>query len=115
MHGFLKGIRLVLWTPAPTSTSAASSTLVAITYIKMIDLMTGRAEGEVGTDGETHILRTSDGGATWRDVSPVLVDRFGQDAFFLDALLAWVWNADLGESWRTLDGGQSWTPVEDVG
>ena len=171
MHGFLKGIRSMLWTPAalvvvalaacapaptpaptrppsaqptrtalpvatpapqqtsgpiliptptptlpaPTSTSAASSTLATITYIKMIDLMTGWAEGEVGTDGEIHILRTSDGGATWRDVSPVLVDRFGQDAFFLDALLAWVWNADLGESWRTQDGGQSWTPVENVG
>jgi len=103
---------------APTSTLTPSSTpmvAVTITYIKMIDRTTGWAEGQLGTEEATHILRTTDGGVTWRDVSPVLVDRFGQDAFILDAQLAWVWNSNLGESWRTQDGGQSWTSIEDVG
>jgi photosystem II stability/assembly factor-like uncharacterized protein len=84
---------------------------VTITYIKMIDMTTGWAEGQVGTEETSRILRTTDGGETWRDVSPVLLEGFGRQGFFLDAQLAWVWTFDGGVVWRTQDGGDTWTSV----
>jgi photosystem II stability/assembly factor-like uncharacterized protein len=87
---------------------------VTINYIKMNDMTTGWAEGQVGTEEATRILRTTDGGGTWRDVGPVLLESHGRHAFFLDAQLAWVWTSDGIEAWRTQDGGQSWTSVGSV-
>jgi len=100
-------------TPIITSTPRAIP--VSIHSIHMMDATTGWAEGYVGTGDETRILRTTDGGATWRDVGPALPDRFGTQAFFMDAQSAWVWNSTEGDAWRTQDGGVSWVQVSHIG
>jgi photosystem II stability/assembly factor-like uncharacterized protein len=79
----------------------------------MVDTTTGWAEGYVGSGEELHILRTADGGMTWRDVSPLQPDPRGYKAFFLDAQLAWAWDSEAGFMWRTKDGGQSWSDIGD--
>jgi hypothetical protein len=80
----------------------------------MMDATTGWADGLVG-NGEKTILRTTDGGTTWRDVSPVPLAHRGFGAFFLNTQLAWAWERESGVIWRTQDGGQSWTQLEDSG
>jgi len=101
--------------PTPTVTSAPLIT-VTLSSIQMIDLTTGWAEGYVGAEKLTHILRTTDGGATWRDVSPILQsDYYGQTIFFLDTQNAWTFVFDTGELLRTQDGGQTWTSLGRMG
>ena len=98
----------------PTSSPTPTSTPVTITHIKMIDTKTGWAEGQVGAVEATRILRTTDGGVNWRDVSPMMHDDF-RYSVFLDEQLAWVWSRDGGAAWRTEDGGQSWVFLEGLG
>jgi len=81
----------------------------------MMDAENGWAEGQVGSREEIRILRTTDGGTTWRDVSPVQVGSRGFGAFFLNTQLAWTWDREAGVMSRTQDGGQSWTRLEDTG
>jgi photosystem II stability/assembly factor-like uncharacterized protein len=64
------------------------------------------------------ILRTTDGGLTWRSITPP--QKFTGDdlfnppypkAFFLDAFHAWVlFTGDNKTLWRTSDGGVTWEP-----
>jgi photosystem II stability/assembly factor-like uncharacterized protein len=67
------------------------------------------------------IIRTEDGGQTWRDVSPPAVPEGGSEvwASFHDSSHAWAaFNvSELDESnweqqlvWRTTDGGETWQP-----
>ena len=93
--------------PTPVPTSAP----VTITHIKMFDITTGWAEGQVGTEEETRILRTTDGGMTWSEISPERGADY-RGSFFLDAQLAWVFAGYGGPAWRTQDGGQSWVSLE---
>lgn len=81
----------------------------------MMDAATGWAvEGRVGDISAYRILRTTDGGETWRDVSPTWQSpNFGRP-FLLDAHLAWAWVWDgltTRQLWRTQDAGLSWSPV----
>ena len=99
---------------APPSGTPAPVLAVTITHIKMFDTLTGWAEGEV-EGGATRIFRTTDGGRTWRDVSPLADDDNGI-SFLLDGQVAWVsslWGP--AQVWRTEDGGQTWTSLEGVG
>ena len=102
-------------TGGPIFTSTPRPDPVSLYSMQMVDATIGWAEGDVGAGDKTLILRTTDGGATWRDVGPALPDRFGTQAFFLDAQLAWVWNSSEGDAWRTQDGGQSWERVSRIG
>jgi photosystem II stability/assembly factor-like uncharacterized protein len=91
-------------------------------FIQMLDYMNGW-----GTTGrsfqDAHILKTSDGGRTWQDVTPnepaSTPDEDGKHvlAFFKDQEHAWAvfWttNKDLGpvfnpQTWFTVDGGVRW-------
>ncbi len=65
--------------------------------------------------GERAILRTTDGGQNWHDVSPSSVDAFGYSATteFVDSLRGWVLAANpadmlSGVLYRTTDGGITW-------
>jgi len=96
---------------------------VTVTAIHMLDATTGWAvaTGGVG-DPDDHLLRTTDGGATWRDVTPPENNDpsaplgKGATAFFLDASAAWVtyYDRTAGPAvsspvvWRTTDAGQTW-------
>lgn len=98
---------------------------VTITYIRMFDATIGWAIGGVAGIGD-HVLRTSDGGNTWRDITPPEPAPTGDEpgkiaiGFFLDANTAWVtyYYLDLFKVpvaptvWGTRDGGQTWEPSQ---
>jgi photosystem II stability/assembly factor-like uncharacterized protein len=116
--------------PRPTSTQAPPtpiSTLaplqpgqpITLTNLHMLTATTGW-----GVESSGHLLRTGDGGTTWRDVTPPQSGIFG----FLDATHAWAtlkisdecaqandWSSYQRCApvspvviWRTADGGQTW-------
>jgi photosystem II stability/assembly factor-like uncharacterized protein len=78
----------------------------------MMDRTTGWALGQIGMEQANRILRTLDGGATWRDVSPGSESYYS--LFAPDAQLAWVHLPDNDEMWRTQDGGESWTSLGQI-
>ncbi len=100
-------------TPLP---SLAAGQPVTLTYIHMIDVLIGWGVG-YQVEGEDHILRTTDGGATWLDVSPpaggpppAIPDS--PAALFRDNRIVWVAYPVAPEQppvvWRTADGGVTW-------
>ncbi len=88
----------------PSKLAGGSGTLISL---HMINLTTGWALGEHA------ILRTSDGGLQWKDVTPAhtVLTRESMAAF-LTASLAWVAtpqaNGTTTQVLRTTDGGQTW-------
>jgi photosystem II stability/assembly factor-like uncharacterized protein len=93
---------------------------VVVSEIHMIDASNGWAIGGPTSLDQTHVLRTSDGGLTWDDVTPpepLAAERRPARAFFLDSGLAWVTlerpsslNPPLALAmWHTQDRGDSWT------
>jgi photosystem II stability/assembly factor-like uncharacterized protein len=97
---------------------------VTITYVNMLDATTGWAVGGLEGIGD-HVLRTGDGGHTWRDVTPPEPASAGDESdkiaigSFLDADTAWVTYSYLDffklpvapTVWRTGNGGQTWEPA----
>ncbi len=91
-------------TPTPAAT-ATPETTVPLTTIRMLDQMNGWALTK------SSILKTSDGGQTWHDITPPGARLNAQSSGdFMDGNHAWV--ATLQNStatiWRTSDGGTSW-------
>ena len=95
---------------------------VTITHIRMFDDQHGWALGGLLDPGE-RVLRTTDGGSSWQDVSPpshIGLENIAAEAHFESALEAWAlyFHPDESEGtiggnisfgiWRTQDGGQSW-------
>lgn len=78
--------------------------------------------GWLDTNGEGHIVRTTDGGATWTDVTPdsFIYEALGGNDFFLDTVHAWDTELIRGSpdslpsassrvtTFQTVDGGRSW-------
>lgn len=95
---------------------------LAIQSIKMVSVSAGWAIGRA-SDNFDRVLRTSDGGVTWADVTiPEVVPDPEQPrrglGYFVDDQNAWVVYTgvfgDLGYApaivWRTQDGGRNWQP-----
>ncbi|MDH3943714.1 MAG: hypothetical protein OEV06_06465, partial [Anaerolineae bacterium] len=94
---------------------------VTITYIDMQSSTVGWALGGSSDPGD-HVLRSSDGGQTWSDVTPPEPAPTGAEpdkvahAFFFDEDTAWVTYAydvmftipEYPLVWYTHDGGQTW-------
>lgn len=117
--------------PSPTTPSPVGEPLpvlvagqpVTLTVVKLLDATSGWAIGYgTGDIAYDHVLVTTDGGQTWRDVSPPEA-RPGEPAgraavgFFQDAQTAWVtyFGRDIAPDraalvWRTTDGGATWQP-----
>ncbi len=101
---------------------------ITITTLHMLDANTGWAVAQVRTDLDSHILQTTDGAKTWRDVTPpepasvpVQDQTVGKNAaaFFKSAQDAWVTfgyppgaplSATAIVTWATHDGGKTWSP-----
>jgi photosystem II stability/assembly factor-like uncharacterized protein len=98
-------------TPLPPTIAAPLVSSPGVTSLRMLDEL----EGWVITDNA--ILRTTDGGSTWYNVSPpgVTVFGFGTAHTFLNASQAWVMVAEASDPagsgllYRTGDGGLTWT------
>ena len=101
-------------TPYPTPTSSgAPYPLLPPSSMHMINPSTGWAAGST-TD---RILRPTDGGAHWADVTPSGARKGAWTTFFLDANHAWLGSSIQPGSgspdfsvtiYRTADGGRSW-------
>jgi photosystem II stability/assembly factor-like uncharacterized protein len=97
--------------PVPTTSSPTSRALAGASYGSpfMMDAKTGWW-APVGSE---IVTRTTDGGASWRDVlrlsSPLT------RAFFLDTMHAWVLSGTPQlTTYRTSDGGATWTTGEPI-
>lgn len=102
--------------------------IVTVTHIQMIDATGGWALGGLAGNGD-HVLRTVDGGITWRDVTPPQpaapeeASAVSGGGVFLDADAAWITYPSPPDTspavstpliWRTEDGGQSWQPSQQI-
>ena len=89
-------------TPIPYPGVLVPSPLIRQLY--MIDTSNGWATGD------SYLLRTSDGGATWYSVLPGDTPRTG---FFPTAMKGWVIGnlaeTNVGSLYRTMNGGSNWT------
>jgi photosystem II stability/assembly factor-like uncharacterized protein len=101
----------LLGTPLPVTIAAPVESSPAITSLRMLNELDGWAISD------SAILRTTDGGSTWYDVSPqgVTAFGFGSAHTFLNASQAWVMVAEASDPagsgllYRTGDGGLIWT------
>jgi photosystem II stability/assembly factor-like uncharacterized protein len=101
-------------TPNPTPTTRPGPyPLMPPASMHMIDRNTGWAAGS----GTNRILRTTDGGSHWDDVTPHAAPAGTWITFFLDGNNAWLASSPQPGSassdfsvaiYRTMDGGRSW-------
>ena len=98
--------------PTP-ATSGRAYPLLPPASMHMINATTGWAAGS----GTNRILRTSDGGSQWDDVTPASARAGTWITYFLDANTAWLASSlqpgsgspDFSVAvYRTVDGGRSW-------
>lgn len=78
-------------------------TTESLTKMAVIDSRTVVASGLVGT-----VVRTGDGGATWKTV-PTGTTETLRDVYFLDETHGWI-VGDNGTALASTDAGASWTP-----
>jgi len=99
--------------PGPAATpTIASDTGRSIAEIRMLDATSGWAWSN-GVEGQYSLLRTTDGGQTWSDVTPRTFPYLECRAWFFNSRTAWVSTLDRktysGGLLRTTDGGKSWS------
>jgi photosystem II stability/assembly factor-like uncharacterized protein len=63
-----------------------------------------------------HLVRTEDGGSTWKDITPPQPDQpektwIYPEVYFSDPDTGWVVFSDTDLIWLTGDGGMNWKPV----
>lgn len=102
----------------------ASGSAVDVTFVQMLDGKNGWGVGGVKKSNiSNHVLRTTDGGITWLDVTPPeqadatdSASKASAVGFFPDINTAWVtihgsWPAAVPAApivWKTMDGGLHW-------
>jgi photosystem II stability/assembly factor-like uncharacterized protein len=100
----------LVYEPAPAQTQAGD--LPALESIRMVDALTGWAVTH--EQGENALLRTTNGGTQWREVTPLSSSR-QQIAVFrvavLTSLIAWVLSSEETQIFHTIDGGRTWRHV----
>jgi photosystem II stability/assembly factor-like uncharacterized protein len=88
---------------------------VQVTSFDMLDLQVGWGSVDsTQNDTSGHLLRTTDGGLTWQEVTSPSGYPWGSRFVALDGLHAWAAPAATGSEqaagfvWRTEDGGATW-------
>lgn len=112
-------------TATPTTSPSQSSTIqvsLIIEQLRMFDKDRGWAIGEV--DGRDKILWTTEGGRSWKDVTPSLPEgNFRAEAFFADVNTAFAiyTKSFMPDSlkvelfpWQTNDNGKTWQTGETI-
>lgn len=101
---------------------AAAGQTVYIETLSMLDAQNGWCIGTVNSGPDDHIFRTTDGGQTWRDLTPpVLPSNLGDNSlaargYFVSPMQAWVVYSPRHTApptekvvvWSTINGGQTW-------
>ncbi len=101
--------------PAPTTPGMAVVTSPALTHIAFQDANNGWG---VASNESGYIVRTTDGGSTWLNVTPPGLTGVGYSSNLsvLDVNTVWllVPNADFftGRLFRTTDGGNTWSSFD---
>ena len=92
--------------------TAAEPTGTQISQIHMLDARNGWG-WVTGIAGIQSLLRTSNGGRTWMDVTPKGFPYTGEGSCFYDSEIAWLSFSDrksaTGGLLHTTDGGRSWS------
>lgn len=104
-------------TPTPTASPTAkilptptieAGLPITLTTLNMVDNSVGWA-----VDASHRIVRTSDSGLTWTDVTPKNITPNSSNSFFLNAQSAWA--LDSGDPskglFHTTDGGYTWSMI----
>ena len=107
------------FTPAPTS--IALPTLRPGQSLRLTSIHMSDEQNGWGIDADEHIVHTTDGGQTWKDVTPRNGAYRNSGFFALDANTAWAtpyqqacYAANCAPSpnnasvWHTADGGNTW-------
>ena len=106
----------------PAIAHLVSGQKIDIMYIHMVDVNQGWGIGGLNKVSD-HVLRTQDGGQTWRDITPPqpapgATASIAALGYFLNAATAWVAYGPPPESggmppfiqvWKTNDGGDTWS------
>ena len=98
--------------PTPTASPAPKDQSLTLTAIQMQDGRRGW-----GVEASGRILKTSDGGGLWKDVSPTRATFDRHSLFAFNNETAWVVPAQLDQSnlvWRTQDGGLTWEASQPI-
>ena len=97
-------------TPTATAPALVIAASPAIQDLTMLDVNNGWAMTDTG------VVRTSDGGATWYNVTPAGLSGTPSSSFFLDSSTGWVavMGADptTGMLYHTTDSGITWNSAE---
>lgn len=103
--------------PAALPEGTPDGSRVGITHVRMVTAEIGWGLGGLDGDGYAGLLRTTDGGHSWVDVTPP-EPGLGKPArthgfrsaqtFFWDQERAWIIYFDTPRVWRTGDGGRTW-------
>lgn len=106
-------------------TKVTEKTAIELSELVMINGASGWGVAHIPGGVGQMIVRTQDGGLSWRNVTPAqLITRYGNrnvtvKSYFLNTTNAWIiyhdeenWTSERGVSlWLTIDGGSVWEEV----
>ena len=101
------GFRITVYPVTPLWLAQASPTSLSLFSVKTVDANVAWAAGGNGGATEPVVLRTTDGGLSWNDVTGNLTALDAYCVTAIDATHAWI-GTGSGAIYATLNGGASW-------
>jgi photosystem II stability/assembly factor-like uncharacterized protein len=119
MHGWVAGQRGTIWRTQDGSTwQPLAAPRLQYSDVNFVDAA-GQKAYALGFDSRIQrfaVVRTTDGGATWRRVRTNEHHQVANDLFFLDAQRGWICGAQGHKAYLldTADGGATWRRIVPV-